>query len=234
MSFAVSLFASVALAVLLRRALKKAPVVFYVLAVALCVAAIYLTWNPLPSQVVRSIVFAIQKGHVGFSLFTLVMFIGVFDKASGVRRFFNPVRAELSILASIFIASHFIPYLLNYVALIASIFSLKPNVTLGFVLGIALLILLIPLAVTSFNAVRRRMSASAWKALQRWSYVFFILAYIHAISFLLVPALGGADTAMIANIALYSVVIVLYCILRSRRALLDKHAPKKEQESVEA
>jgi len=222
MSFAVSLFVSIALAMLLRNPLKKVPAVFYTIAVVMCIAAIYLTWNPPPVIFMRSIVFAIQKGQVGFSLFTLVMFIGVFRKNSGIRRFFNPIRAELSILASIFIMSHLVPYFLNYVALIASIFSFKINVTLGFALGIILLILLIPLTVTSFNAIKKRMNASTWKALQRWSYVFFILAYIHAISFLLVPAMSNADAAMIVNIILYSSIIVIYCILRLRRAILDK------------
>jgi DMSO/TMAO reductase YedYZ heme-binding membrane subunit len=222
MSFAVSLFVSVALATLLRKPLKKVPAVFYILAVVICIAAIYFTWNPPSFQAARPVVFAIQKGHIGFSLFVLVMFVGVFSQKSGIRRYFTPIRSELSILASIFMVSHFVPYLLNYGALIASVFSYKPNIALGFIAGIILLLLLIPLAITSFNAIRKRMSPAIWKGLQRWSYVFFILAFVHAISFLLVPAMSGADTAVIVNIALYSVILVLYCVLRLRKAILDR------------
>jgi DMSO/TMAO reductase YedYZ heme-binding membrane subunit len=222
MSFAVSFLVSAVLATLLREPLKKVPAVFYILAVALCIAAIYFTWNPPSVQLARSTVFAIQKGHVGFSLFTLVMFIGVFSQKSAIRHYFMPIRSELSIMASIFMVSHFVPYLLNYGTLIASVFSYKLNITLGFTTGIILLILLIPLAITSFHAIRKRMSPKIWKVLQRWSYVFFILAFVHAISFLLVPAMNGTDAAVIMNIALYSVVVVLYCALRLRRAVLDR------------
>jgi DMSO/TMAO reductase YedYZ heme-binding membrane subunit len=66
------------------------------------------------------------------------------------------------------------------------------------------------------------MSPGIWKALQRWSYVFFILAFVHAASFLLVPAMSGADTTMIVKIVLYAAIAVLYCVLRLRRAILDK------------
>jgi len=228
MSFTVSLIVSVALAALLRRPLKKAPVVFYFIAIIMCIAAIYLTWNPPPNVFARSVVFAIQKGQVGFSLFTLVMFIGVFNKNSRIRHYFNPIRAELSILASIFIVSHLIPYLLNYATLIASIFSFRINVTVGFILGIVLLIILVPLTITSFNAIKKRMNANTWKALQRWSYVFFILAYIHAISFLLVPVTSSADSTMVINLILYSLIIVTYCILRVRKAILDRREPSAQ------
>jgi DMSO/TMAO reductase YedYZ heme-binding membrane subunit len=78
------------------------------------------------------------------------------------------------------------------------------------------------LAITSFNAIRKRMSPTAWKILQRWSYVFFILAFVHAASFLLVPAMSGTDAAMIVNIAIYSIILAAYCILRLRRSILDK------------
>ena len=222
MSFAVSLLVSVALATLFQKPLKKIPTVFYAIAVLMCLAAIYLTWNPSPYQWARLIVFAIQKGQVGFSLFILVMFIGVFSKRSTIRRYFTPIRAQLSILASIFIVSHFIPYLFNYLTLITSLFSYKTNISVGFITGIILLLLLIPLAITSFNVIRKKMNAGTWKALQRWSYVFIILAYIHAVCFLLVPATGNSDIAMITNIILYSVIMAAYGILRFRRKIIDK------------
>jgi DMSO/TMAO reductase YedYZ heme-binding membrane subunit len=91
--------------------------------------------------------------------------------------------------------------------------------------------MLIPLTVTSFDSIKKRMNATTWKALQRWSYAFFILSYVHAICFLLVPAMSVADTAMLLNISLYSVIIVSYCIMRIRRAILDK-SERPEQASA--
>jgi len=214
---------AVAFTVLCAKPLRHAPWVFYVLAALIAVAGVYFTYNPLPSQVLRSVIFAIQKGQVAFSLFAVVMFIGVFEKDSKVRRLLNPVRAELSIVAAILITAHFTPYLSNYLSYATSLFSLRPSILSSLLIAMAMLILLILLTVTSINVVKKRIDAGKWKALQKLSYPFFALILLHLLGFFVVPALAGSSQAIL-QIIVYLLVFVSYTTLRTKKALADRQA----------
>lgn len=223
MSLIVSLIIMTVLAVVIRNPLKRFPVVFYALAVLVSIAGIYLTLYISPYPPVRAFAYAIQKGHVGFSLFAVVMFIGVFGANTAVRRYFNPVRAELSIVAAILIAGHFCLYLRNYLFMGGDLASLKPNVLFALILAFIILVLLIALTVTSFNAVKRKMKQKSWKNLQRTAYIFFALVYFHLLGYLLPAALAGMTTVTV-NLIVYTVLFVAYAVFRVRRAVVDKKA----------
>jgi hypothetical protein len=51
----------------------------------------------------------------------------------------------------------------------------------SFVLGVVMLALFIPLWITSFNSVHKRMGSVRWKKLQKWSYVLYATLFIHAV-----------------------------------------------------
>lgn len=44
---------------------------------------------------------------------------------------------------------------------------------------------MIPLFITSLKKVRRKMKGLQWKRLQRWAYLFYLLAYVHILLILL-------------------------------------------------
>jgi DMSO/TMAO reductase YedYZ heme-binding membrane subunit len=221
MSIILSLFAVTIFSLVFCRVIKYVPWLFYILAVAIAAAGIYFTYNPAPNQILRSIVFATQKGQVAFSLFAIVMFIGVFAKDSAVRRRLNPIRAELSIMAAILIVAHFVPYLSNYFSSALNLTSLPPSIISSLTIALIMLVLLVLLTVTSFNAIKKRMEAGHWKALQRFAYIFFALIFFHLLGYLAIPALGGSLLALL-NMGIYAAVFLAYTVLRIRRALLDK------------
>jgi DMSO/TMAO reductase YedYZ heme-binding membrane subunit len=198
---------------LLRRPIQALPVVFYLLAACICVVGLYLTVAPQPSPLFRGFAAVVQKGHLAVALFALVMYAGAFAEGSRLRKAFMPIRAELSIVASILVCGHFLPYLRNYLTLIADPLALKPSVTASLAIACLLLLLLIPLATTSFNIIKRRMGIRAWRRLQLLAYPFFGLIYFHQLGYLLVPAAKGTPDAIL-SIAVYTLLFVGYIILR--------------------
>jgi DMSO/TMAO reductase YedYZ heme-binding membrane subunit len=233
MSFIISFAAVILFSVLLRKPIKQFSILFYILAILISTVGIYFTLEPNPNEFVRVFAFAIQKGHVGLSLFALVMFVGVFDKTSPVRKMFNPIRAELSIMGCILILAHLGPYLSNYLSMAANIFSLRVSILFSFSIALIMLVLLIVLTVTSFNVLKTRMNAAVWKKVQLLAYPFFVLAYLHLMGYLIIPAFGGSMPATI-NIIVYTVLFVAYTILRVRKALIDRKTDRSILESAHA
>jgi len=227
MSLIISLAVAIAFSAICARPLQRVPWLFYLLSLLVCGAGIYLTYNPLPYELVRSAVFAVQKGQLGFSFFVVVMFIGVFGHDSAIRRYLNPVRAELSIMAAFLMISHFVPYLINYLSLTAHLASLRPGIAASLMIALALLVLLALLTVTSFNAVKKRMEAHTWKTVQRLAYVFFGLTFFHMLGYLLTPALSGSGKAVFGVIA-YTAIFLLYAVLRVRKAWADNRTDRAE------
>ena len=230
MSLVVSVLVVVAFAFLCRRPLRLHPGVFYCVAVVISAFGIYLTMNPAPSAVVRVVAFAIQKGHVGFSMFILVMFIGVFARSSVVRKALAPVRAELSIMGSILIAGHFIPYLSSYLSMAADLFSLRPAVATSCILAVLLLVLLVPLFATSFPRVKKAMPAHWWMRVQRLAYPFFILAFFHLFGFFFAALLNGSPRAVTMCIV-YAAILVAYVVARVHRRIADEKADAAIEQS---
>lgn len=231
MSLIVSLIIMTLVAILIRKPLKRFPVVFYVLALLASALGVYFTLYTNPNAAVRAVAFAVQKGHVGFALFAVVMFVGIFSNDSRVRRYFNPVRAELSIMAAILIAGHFCLYLRNYMFVLGDFASVKTNVLFSLIIALVILALLIVLTFTSFNAIKRKMKPKTWKRVQTFAYVFFGLIYLHMLGYLLPAALSGSARA-ITNVAVYSVIFLVYVVLRTRKAVADKKSKSQVGTSV--
>ncbi|MBQ3106163.1 MAG: ferric reductase-like transmembrane domain-containing protein [Eggerthellaceae bacterium] len=215
-----------------RKPLKKYPVLFYLLAVALSI--VYLVtalWSVPP--MVRSVIFVLmQKCTLALAFFTVVMFIGVFDKDSAIGQGLRPVRAELSIVACILTIGHMVVYLIPFAPRVFGGYA-DAWVMVFFVTAIALLVLLLILGVTSVQKVKRAMHASTWKKVQRWAYVFFGLVYIHLMVILLPPALNGGAAAKV-SVAVYTVLFAAYAVLRVRRAVADSKKAGGEARAIEA
>jgi len=100
-----------------------------------------------------------------------------------IRRFGGPnlvrFRRALGLLAFFYACAHLSAYIifdqgLDAHAIIADIVK-RPYITIGmFAFAI-----LVPLAVTSNNAMIKRMGAAAWQRLHRWVYVAAIAAVVH-------------------------------------------------------
>jgi DMSO/TMAO reductase YedYZ heme-binding membrane subunit len=220
MSLAITLIVSALLALAIAKPLKRVPVLFYLVAIAICAAGIYLTWYPSPNTILNTLIFSIQKGHLGFSFFTVVMFVGVFAKDSRIRRFLNPVRRELSILSALLIVGHLTPYLLSYLAMSFNLIKYPIGIIISILTALILLILLLVLTATSLNMIRRHIESSRWITIQKLAYIFYVLIFVHMFGFMIGPLQNGSDYALV-NLILYTVIFILYLIARLRRAYID-------------
>lgn len=223
MTFAVILACSIAACFVLRNAIHKMPMAFYALAVAVDVAFIAGVVFGMPRSVWLVFFTLVQKCTLSLALFVVVMYIGAFHKESKVSRWLRPIRAELSIIAWILSLGHMAVYLGVYVPRMMAGGVVASNLLLSFVVALILFVLLMVLGITSFNVIKKHMTAELWRKVQRLSYLFFFLVYVHLLIILMPSAMRGAQTAVI-SVALYSVLFGLYAVLRVARACKDRRA----------
>ena len=225
MTFALVLACTVVACFALRNPLKACPMAFYSLSVAVDLAFLAGTAFGMPREAWSVFFVLIQKCLVPLALFVVVMYIGVLPRDSRASMWLKPVRAELSIVAWILSLGHMAVYLMSYLPRILAGGSFNANVMTSFVVAVVLLALLLPLGVTSFQFVKKRMHTETWKKVQRLAYPFFVLTYVHLLLMLAPSALRGGIAAE-ASVAVYSIVFIGYFVLRPVRALLDRRAHK--------
>ena len=150
-----------------------------------------------------------------------VVFVGVLDESSPLRARLMPIRRQLSILGCIFALGHLAFYGVSYVPRLGS--ALNGNLGFSLALAALLVLLMAILLVTSFQVVKRRMSAARWKGVQRLAYPFYLLTYVHLVLLLAPSAFAGRETATV-SLVVYSVAVGAYVVLRMRRALLHHRA----------
>ena len=228
----VCLVLAAAFAFCLRKPIKAVPWLFYLLAIALDVVVIYGGQLGLPQWFYSTVVMANGRCLFAFGLFCVVMFVGVLDPESRVRRWLAPIRAELSIIAAILVVGHGVHYIGIYSPRVISSSAAVANGTLAsFAVALVVVCLLALLTVTSFKIVRSRMKESAWKAVQRLAYPFFLLIYLHVLLIVGNSALRGSRGA-VETLVVMGVVLAAYVVLRLIRWRKDK-AARATVESVE-
>jgi DMSO/TMAO reductase YedYZ heme-binding membrane subunit len=190
------------LAVLLSKSIKRYATVYYIVfAIPFALVAIpfigrlmgieMFSFSRIPflGGIIRDYIHA---GTLGFPLLIIIMYTGALNPRNSIAKKLLSIRKELSILSGFPILTHSLirvtgnfPRALNY--FIDSEASGKVANALGagisnfsFVLGILMLALFIPLWVTSFDSVHKRMGGVKWKKLQQWSYVLYATLFIHA------------------------------------------------------
>lgn len=221
MDFALILICTVVCCFALRKPLKACPVAFYLIAIAIDVLFVFGSFFGLPRTLWSAMFTLVQKCELSMALFVVVMFIGCLKEGSRASHWLRPVRGELSIIAWFLSLGHMAVYLESYLPRIFGGGPVNGNVLAAFVLAIVLLVLLIILGVTSFNFVKKHMSAESWKKVQKLAYPFFGLVYVHLLLMLLPSALNGG-IASSASVAVYTVVFAAYVLCRVCRAIADR------------
>ena len=152
------------------------------------------------------------------------MYIGALPEGSKARQMLMPIRGELSIIAAILTVGHVANYLGTYLADILSGFAgMSAGMVASFVVSSLLIVLLAALTVTSFNAVKTRMSSDAWKRLQKTAYAFFGLTYVHLV-LVLAPTVSSSGQKAAFSIAAYTAIMLVYVALRAATHLRAKRA----------
>lgn len=168
----------------------------------------------------------IQKGVLASALFIIVMYAPLMPKKSRFIRVFMGARGEIAIIASLLIMSHCIRYGISYLRMIfASTYTMRTADIITLIVCGIMIVLLIPLTITSFQRIRKKMNARKWKDLQKWSYLFYGLIYIHVAVLYLPRACAGSIPNFI-DMCIYSLIFGIYTVLRLRKFLLKKKQNK--------
>lgn len=232
MSFVIAILIVAIACAALRNLIRAVPWVFYVLAVAVVVLYFVVPTNVLPRAINSALLFSIGRCHVPIAMFAVVMYIGLFPEGSAARKWMQPVRGPLSIIACILAVGHMINYAILFLPRMFGTSALSTSVFASLVISLVLFALVLVLGVTSFDFVKKSMSAATWKKIQRWAYLFYALAYAHLVLILLPAAMSGGGNA-IENCISYTVVFGVYAVARVVLAVRERSAEQALEGAAE-
>ncbi len=136
----------------------------------------------------------IMQGFLGLSFFYIVMITGAIDKKHKIKTKFMGLRREYSIIGFIVISPHALNYTLQ---------GLNGTRSLEW-FGLVSFVLMIPLFVTSFLKIRKKMKPKTWNLIQSAAYIIYLLLFIHLI-------LNYTQTI---NLVLYVAIFGFYFVLK--------------------
>ena len=218
------------------KSLKAHPVPFYWGAVIIAAAVVLCTVNGVvfPGWFSTWVWPIFARSAFSTALFVAVMYAGAVHNGSKLMKTLMLIRGELSIIASILTLGHNISYGKTYFRLLFTRPDRLPvNQLLAAVCSLVMLCIMIPLFITSFKCVRRKMKGSSWKKLQRLAYGFYALIYIHVL-LLTVPGAQKGSGSYLLTIIVYSVVFLTYGAMRIQKALRNQPARVRRIPAVAA
>lgn len=136
----------------------------------------------------------VTQGFLALAFFYIVMLAGALPHKNKLKIAFMSVRKEYSILGFIIATPHAIHYLIEY---------LNGDISLP-IFGIIAYAVMIPLFVTSFTIIRKKMQYKSWKILQRFAYISYTSLLCHLV----------LNFSLIINLVLYIVIFCIYIIFK--------------------
>ena len=210
------------------KALKKKPAVLYGICILLSLVSIFYPREgglPFLDFFFKKIM---QRGVMAGSLFIWVMLAPVLPKSFSGRKTIYLLRGEMAICASLITLSHNLAFGGKY---FGALFLGQGHISLmelhAAIVSCLMILLLIPLTITSFQTVRRKMQGKSWKKLQNWSYLFYLLLYLH-IFFIYQGALIRGKGEYFFTLMLYSFIFGCYGFLRIRQYRVQKETREKK------
>ena len=210
------------------KALKKKPAVLYGICILLSLVSIfYLREGGIPflDFFFKKIM---QRGVLAGSLFIWVMLAPVLPKSFSGRKTIYLFRGEMAICASLITLAHNLAFGGKY---FGALFLGQGHISLmelhAAIVSCLMILLLIPLTITSFQTVRRKMQGKTWKKLQNWSYLFYLLLYLH-IFFIYQGALIRGKGEYFFTLMIYSFIFGFYGFLRIRQYRMQKESKEKK------
>ena len=210
------------------KAVKKKPAVLYGICILLSLVSIFYPREgglPFLDFFFKKIM---QRGILAGSLFIWVMIAPVLPKRFSGRKTIYLLRGEMAISASLITLAHNLAFGGKY---FGAVFFGQGHISLmelhAAIVSCLMILLLIPLTITSFQTVRRKMQAKTWKKLQNWSYLFYLLLYLH-IFFIYQGALIRGKGEYFFTLMLYSFLFGFYGFLRIRQYRMQKETREKK------
>ena len=226
MLFLISLIIALLTVFLLDKPLKRHPAVYYVTAALLTAASVIIMQSgvSIPSRFVREYIIGIfSRGALGVGFWAVVMWAGALPNGSYPIKKLMPIRGELSIIAAILTLSHIITFGWQYIANFMK-GRTGSDFAVTSIVCIVMVLIMVPLTVMSFKAVRKRMNAKTWKKIQRFAYLFYALIYVH-IMVLFVPKSQSGREGYFLSVLVYSAVFAGYAVMRVRKYNVAKNKP---------
>ena len=228
MILTITLLCSLAFFHFFGKAVKKKPAVLYGICILLSLVSIFYPREgglPFLDFFFKKIM---QRGILAGSLFILVMLAPVLPKSFSGRKTIYLLRGEMAICASLITLAHNLAFGGKY---FDALFLGHGHISLmelhAAIVSCLMILLLIPLTITSFQTVRRKMQAKSWKKLQNWSYLFYLLLYLH-IFFIYQGALIRGKGEYFFTLMLYSFIFGFYGFLRIRQYRVQKETREKK------
>jgi DMSO/TMAO reductase YedYZ heme-binding membrane subunit len=209
--------------ILFHKKIKKHANIFYIISGLIAIGfVLYFQFNlgnQVPKDINKYVVTIFSRSAVSTALFTIVMYTGVLDKKLNITKKLLSVRGELSIIACILTLGHNVLYGNTYfVTLFVDHTTLTWAKLIAALISLVLIAMMLPLMITSFPSVRKKIPFKKWKAIQRLAYVFYGLIYVH-VMVLFIPKI---QKDKLFDIAIYTVIFGLYFVARVCRYLKDK------------
>ncbi|RJX26460.1 MAG: hypothetical protein C4537_02550 [Acholeplasma sp.] len=147
--------------------------------------------------------FIIDRGHLTLAFFILIMFAGVMKKTWVPYKKILLVRGDLAIMGFIFLLPHGIERLS---------LALGGYNTSGLIAGI----IMIPLTLSSFMPIRKKIRPDRWKKLHKLAYVAYLMIYFHLGFDVFIDASNGY-ISLSPNSILFHLLFVTYLVLKILR-----------------
>lgn len=225
MLFLIALFLAIACTWYLGSIFKKHPIPFYVMAICIAAVAVLLAnirFSSSPVWVTTYVFGLFTRGAFATALWCIVMWTGALKNGSALMKRYMPIRGELSIFAAILTLGHNIGFCITYfVRMFTNSMGMRANQTAAGYLSILMLLIMIPLTILSFPAIRRKMKPKRWKQVQRFAYLFYAMLYLH-VMLLYYPYVKAGRSGYLFTVLLYSAVFLGYAVCRVRKQLLLK------------
>ena len=221
MKLLIALIAALIIILLAENSIRKHAVIWYCSAFIISLLCLFLP-DSVPFWLSTLVTGYISRGTVATALFILVMYARVLPPKSRLFRTLMSLRAPLAIMASFMILLHNGTYFIHYYQNVA-----KRNIPMSLPEIIAagcttmMLVLLIPLTITSFTSIRKKMKGGTWKKLQRLSYIFYGLIYLHVFCLFGLQIAKG-NRAYQIELAIYTAIFGIYLICRVALYLKNK------------
>lgn len=226
MNFLISIILTALLIFIGRKFIKKHSILCYIVTGIISLLIIIASYSgaisSFPPFIKNNIMPLFTKSTFATSIFVVVMYTGALKNGSKLMKILMPIRAELSIIASILTLAHNISFgRYHFVTLFTNPKSMSLNMILAAIISIILIAIMIPLMITSFPMIRKKMKYKSWKMLQRSAYAFYGLIYIH-VMLIMLPIAKFGNLQYILNVLIYSLVFLIYATMRVNKALNKK------------
>lgn len=229
MKLLITLFITLFIIMLAENSIRKHPSIWYLSTFLLSLLCLLLP-SSVPGWLTYFTNNIIGRGTLATALFILVMYARILPPKSRLFRTLMSLRAPIAIMAAFMILLHNGTYFLHYYKNISQRnISMTPLERLAACCTILMLILLIPLTITSFSYFRKKLKGKTWKSIQRLSYLFYALIYLHVACLFSAQIIQGNHTYQ-RELAIYTAIFGIYLICRI--ALYLKAMRKNTAEKV--